>query len=95
MFHEGLSQKPNTKKIGQYTSLAPKTLIKIEAICRPDLTQFGYKESQDHPKINFIQKYFYRGLSKAYRNYLLSIYYRIPLPVKLFIRKFKTKTTEA
>jgi hypothetical protein len=91
-FHSGLSQLPNSNKIGQYKNvLDTKTIQKIESICGENLKQFGYQiETTSFKKTSFEIKY-YNILAKIYRRYLLFIYFQIPLSLKLTIKKWRGK----
>jgi hypothetical protein len=91
-FHSGLSQRPNTNKIGQYKNvLDPETICLIETICGEKLVQFGYQvETTSFKKTSLVIEY-YKVLAKCYRRSLLTIYFHIPLSMKLFIKKWNEK----
>ena len=91
-FHSGLSQKPNTNKIGQYNSrLDTRLLSQIERICGETLQKLGYSLSDTKTrKFSFKQMYF-QFLALCYRRYLLQFYYHIPLWLKLSVKKWRTK----
>lgn len=92
-FHSGLSAKPNIEKIGQYKSkLNASTLNDVEFICGKLLSQFGYELMQNNSKtIPVITRNYYCFLAKCYRAYLLKFYFKIPLTIKLLIKKIRGK----
>lgn len=95
LFHEGLSEKPNTNKIGQYKQFDTKTIAQLEAICEKELDLFGYKRSRLKTKTFILKKLFFQFLSKCYRSYLLKFYLAVPLEIKLVIRRLKKKKVSA
>ncbi len=91
-FHSGLSQKPNTHKIGQYaTELDHSLLDQIEQICGESLVKMGYNLSINKHNTFSITQWYYKTLAIFYRRYLLHLYYFIPLAIKLLIKKRKGK----
>jgi hypothetical protein len=91
-FHSGLSQKPNSNKIGQYKNiLDSKTIRIIEIICGKNLEQFGYQIETTSFEHTSLEIKYYKTLAKMYRRHLLTIYFQIPLSLKLKIKKWKRK----
>ena len=91
-FHSGLSQKPNTNKIGQYiTELDNSLLEQIEQLCGESLKKMGYNLSTNKHHSNFLIQWYYKILAICYRRYLLHFYYFIPLYIKLLIKKWTGK----
>jgi hypothetical protein len=91
-FHSGLSQRPNTNKIEQYKNVLDlETIGLIETICGENLVQFGYQvETTSFKKTSLVIEY-YKILAKCYRRNLLTIYFHIPLSMKLCIKKWNGK----
>jgi len=91
-FHSGLSQKPNTNKIGQYKSRLDTRLIsQIERICGETLQKLGYSLDDIKTKKAFFKQVYFQFLAFCYRRYLLQFYYHIPLWLKLSVKKWRTK----
>lgn len=91
-FHSGLSQKPNTNKIGQYKkALVPEVIADIESICGVNLEKLGYETNSDSVQINTFKRMYYTFLAKCYRRYLLKVYLHIPLWLKLKIKMLRKK----
>jgi hypothetical protein len=93
-FHSGLSQKPNSDKIGQYiNSINPIVLEQIEHICGDNLDRFSYQYNKKYFNHFSIKVIYFRFLAKCYRRYLLLGYLHIPLSLKLLIKKWRRKKT--
>lgn len=91
-FHSGLSQKPNSNKIGQYKeAFDPKILIEIESICGDNLNKLGYETNSSSFQITQLKRIYFTFLAKCYRRYLLSFYLHIPLWLKLKIKLLRKK----
>jgi hypothetical protein len=91
-FHSGLSQKPNSDKIGQYiNSINPIVLEQIEHICGDNLDRFSYQYNKKYFNHFSIKVIYFRFLAKCYRRYLLLGYLHIPLSLKLLIKKWRRK----
>jgi hypothetical protein len=91
-FHSGLFKKPDTSKIGQYkTKLDRETLSGIEAMNSGLFEQFGYINEINQPKLPKLKGIFFHLLAYLYRDGLLSLYFHIPLSVKLWIKKIRGK----
>jgi hypothetical protein len=91
-FHSGLSQKPNSDKIGQYKkALNPEIIAEIESICGINLKKLGYETKTDTVRRTLFKMMYFNLLAKCYRRYLLTVYLNIPLWVKLKIKIFRSK----
>ncbi len=91
-FHSGLSQPSSTKQIGQYKdALSKKEIDRIEQISSNELSIFGYTLNQPTQKTPSISSFYFIFLAKVYRRWLLSFYFKIPLHLKLKIKKFRKK----
>ncbi|MFM7667897.1 MAG: sulfotransferase family protein [Bacteroidota bacterium] len=91
-FHSGLSQKPNSNKIGQYKNvLNSNTIRMIEIICGKNLEKLGYQIETIGLRKTTFEIMYYKILAKLYRRYLLTIYFQIPLSLKLMIKKIRGK----
>ncbi|MFM7758760.1 MAG: sulfotransferase family protein [Crocinitomicaceae bacterium] len=91
-FHSGLSQKPNSNKIGQYKeALDPKIVVEIESICGDNLNNLGYETNSNSFQISQFKRIYFTFLAKCYRRYLLTFYLHIPLWLKLKIKLLRKK----
>lgn len=94
-FHSGLSQKPNSNKIGQYKMvLSPKIIREIESLCVKTLIKFDYKIENNHFNVISLKFMCFKIIAKCYRRYLLFIYHQIPLTLKLKIKKWRGKNPD-
>ena len=91
-FHSGLSQKPNSNKIGQYKNVLDSKIInEIESICGENLEKFGYETKNKGVRRSTVKMMYFTLLAKCYRRYLLTVYLNIPLWLKLKIKIFRSK----
>jgi hypothetical protein len=91
-FHSGLSQKPNSNKIGQYKNVLDSKIInEIESICGENLEKFGYETKNKGVRRSTFKMMYFTLLAKCYRRYLLTVYLNIPLWLKLKIKIFRSK----
>ena len=93
-FHSGLNSVPNTKKIGVYKDMDANELRVIESICGKLLENFDYTLTEEQVNNFSIKKLYYSFLAKCYRAYLLKYYLKIPLSIKVFIKKLRSKKIE-
>jgi hypothetical protein len=93
VFHSGLFQKPNTKKIGQYKNiLDEKVLAAVQYQNSVLLPKFGYDIQPTNAKFSIFSLKWHALRAWCYRTGLLQFYYLIPLRIKLLIKKVRRKS---
>lgn len=91
LFHEGLTQKVNTNKVGIWkTELTEAQNNKIWTICKETATQFGYN-SDGCNTITYFKIRMSKDLLRFYFDKIIipNIYYGMPYSLKYFIKKIK------
>jgi hypothetical protein len=91
LFHEGLTQKVNTSKVGIWkTELTEGQNNKIWTICKDTATQFGYN-SEGCKTTSYFKIRMFKGLLMFYFDKIIipNIYYALPYSLKYFIKKIK------
>jgi hypothetical protein len=94
-FHSGLNSVPNANKIGVYKEMDANELRDIESICGGLLEKFDYKLTDKQMNSFSFKKIYFSFLANSYRSYLLKFYLLLPLSIKLYLKKRKTKTSKA
>ncbi len=90
-FHSGLNSVPNTKKIGVYKEMEANELRAIESICGDLLEKFDYDLTEKQENSFSLKKIYFSFLAKCYRTYLLKFYFKLPLIIKLHLKKIRRK----
>jgi hypothetical protein len=91
-FHSGMFSQPNTSKIGIYKKEGnAKLMNKVSVFCQDLLKNLSYEvEVKETSKLS-ITDYWFIFLAYLYRPFLLSFYFKIPLSLKLLIKKIRPR----
>lgn len=91
LFHEGLTQKVNTDKVGIWkTELTEFQNNKIWTICEKTAIENGYSSDGCKP-ISYLKLRMFKGLIRYYFDKIIipNIYYALPYSMKYLIKKIK------
>jgi hypothetical protein len=91
LFHEGLTQKVNTSKVGIWKKeLTEAQNNKIWTICKETATQFGYN-SDGCKTISYFKIRMFKDILRFYFDKIIipNVYYSLPYGLKYAIKKIK------